>query len=46
MQASQGQGRSVRWGEKWLSPDILTRKPQAAVVGLDEKEMLVVCVTW
>lgn len=46
MQASQGQGRGVRRGEKWLSPDILTREPQAAAVGLDEKEILVVCVTW
>lgn len=46
MQASQGQGRSVRRGERWLSPGILTREPQAAAVGLDEKERLVVCVTW
>lgn len=45
MQASQGQSRSVRGGEKWLGPDILTREPLAAAVGLDEKEILVVCVT-
>lgn len=44
MQASHGQGRSVRGGET-LSPDILTREPLAAAVGLDEKEILVVCVT-
>lgn len=45
MQASHGQGRSVRGGETWLSPDILTREPLAAAIGLDEKEILVVCVT-